>query len=376
MPKKTNLLTFYCPICDMYLDNNTIDYKTHFTDGSVCKLSKILYSPKFVNKKSVKTYYCEICDYWGNNKQEIKTHIQTKIHKSNLVSKKVSKKNEEIYKCEKCDYTTPRKYNLKRHIDTKHKFADKVSNTDFICECGKKYKYKRSYERHINECKIYKKNKNDISIIKKTDEFQNILENKDNNGDMKDILLTVLNDYKQLVSKAIEQPKIVNNSQNITNQQNNTSFSIKNYLNTECKNAMNLSDYVNQIKLTFDDLLYMKEHGIVKSFENTFVKGLCEMDKTLRPIHCSDTKRGNFYVKDHDTWDKDNAHEQIITTLKRITDLQCDALKQWKLMNRDWLDNDVKQECANVITRKIVDIYGDKIQKQILNLLKQLNIQP
>ena len=45
-------------------------------------------------------------------------------------------------------------------------------------------------------------------------------------------------------------------------------------------------------------------------------------------------------------------------------------------MNRDWLDNDVKQECANVITRKIVDIYGDKIQKQILNLLKQLNIQP
>ena len=387
MDKNTNLLTFYCARCDTYLDNENEECESHFQDGSVCELSKIDYSHKFVNGKNVHFYICDICDYSAHTKHQIKKHIETALHKTRLLTKKMSKKNVLFYKCENCDYYTSRKYNLKRHNDTKHKFENKMSNTVMLCECGKKYKYKRSYKRHIKECTIYQKNVQNVqnvqtnTIIEKTDDFQKILMNSDNlngneNENMKDILLTVLNDYKELVSKAIEQPKVINNSQNITNQQNNTSFSIKNYLNTECKNAMNLSDYVNQIKLTFDDLMYMKDNGIVKSFENTFVKGLREMDKTLRPIHCSDIKRGNFYVKDHDTWDKEHAHEQIISTLKRITDLQCDALKQWKLMNRDWIDNDVKQECANVITRKIVDIYGDKIQKQILNLLKQLNIHP
>lgn len=282
----------------------------------------------------------------------------------------MSKKTEKIFNCKYCEFNSNRKYNLKRHIDTKHKFQKFVKKTEMICKCGKKYKYERSFIRHKEECK---KNK------EITPNIENLLENIENKGEtsknMKEILLSVLGDYKELVLKAIEQPKIINNSQNIKNQQNNTTFSIKNYLNTECKNAMNLSDYVSQIKFTFDDLLYMKNHGIVKSFEKTFVKGLKEMDTTVRPIHCSDVKRGNFYVKDHDIWDKDNENEQIIKTLKGITDQQCDVLKEWKRINQDWLDNDIKQEYANVVTRKIVDIYGEKIQSQILNLLKQLNIK-
>jgi hypothetical protein len=254
-----------------------------------------------------------------------------------------------------------------------------------VCGCGKSYKYISRYNSHIKKCPFYKKcplkNENvhndeiDINITNELKEIVNTDSvNIECNQTMKELLMTVLNDYKELVTKAIEQPKIINNS-NIKHQQNNTSFSVKNYLNTECKGAMNLSDYVNQIKITFDDLIYMKDHGIVKSFENTFVKGLREMDKTLRPIHCSDIKRGNFYIKDEDNWEKDNENEKIIDTLRKITDQQCDVLKQWKIMNGDWLDNEIKQEHANIVTRKIVDIYGEQVQKHILNLLKQLNIK-
>jgi len=278
----------------------------------------------------------------------------------------------DIFSCKKCNYVTSRVYNLQRHDETIHKSTLKTKD-NMVCPCGKSYKYKQSYTNHKNKCPIFN-NKCPKQKNVQIQNVQNVQNEKFDNDSLKELLFTVLHDYKELATKAIEQPKIINNS-NIKNQQNNTSFSVKNYLNNECKEAMNLSEYIDQIKISFDDLVYIKHHGIVKSFENTFVKGLREMDKTLRPIHCSDTKRGNFYIKDEDIWEKDNENEKIIDTLRKITDQQCNALNQWKKLNRDWLDNDDKQEHANIVTRKIVDIYGEQVQKHILNLLKQLNIK-
>jgi len=83
-------------------------------------------------------YICDICDYSAHTKHQIKKHIETALHKTRLLTKKMSKKNVLFYKCENCDYYTSRKYNLKRHNDTKHKFENKMSNTDMLCECGKK----------------------------------------------------------------------------------------------------------------------------------------------------------------------------------------------------------------------------------------------
>lgn len=383
-----------CLKCNKEFSTDDDAYYTHFSDNIECLSGRITLLTKFVGRKRATKYVCDCCDFTTSRLNDIQRHIKTDKHLVKLMGEGMSTK----YACNKCEYITSRSYNLKRHINTKHKFETQMSKK-YRCLCGREYAYKQSYVRHTNDCEIYKgscgtANDNKTQLIdldKCSNEIQNsntiinqdvseIINNYQTHKDeysnnMKELLLTVLSDYKDLVSKAIEQPKIINNSQNIKNQQNNTTFSVKNYLNTECKNAMNLSDYVNQIKLTFDDLMYMRNHGLVKSFENTFVKGLKEMDQTMRPIHCSDTKRGNFYVKDEDIWSRDAENEKIIDTLKKITDQQCDVLKQWKYINKDWLDNEIKQEHANVITRKIVDIYGEKIQHQILNLLKQLNIE-
>jgi hypothetical protein len=386
-------LTVFCLNCNIVFETDNDTSSKHFAENIDCVSHRITQLTKFRDNKRATKYACESCNFITSRFNDIKRHIKTDKHLTNLVSDTMSN----IYACNKCDYVTSRSYNLKRHIDKVHKFDSKVSKK-MRCLCGKQYAYKQSYIRHINDCIKYQNftnthglNDNTIDLDTCSTELQHsnaiisqdvseIINNYQTHKDeysntMKELLLTVLGDYKDLVSKAIEQPTVVNNSQTIKNQQNNNSFSIKNYLNTECKNAMNLSDYVSQIKITFDDLMYMKDHGLVKSFENTFVKGLKEMDQNMRPIHCSDVKRGNFYVKDEDTWTRDAENEKIIDTLKVITDQQCDVLKQWKLLNKDWLDNEVKQEHANIVTRKIVDIYGEKIQKQILNLLKQLNIE-
>ena len=284
------------------------------------------------------------------------------------------------FKCNLCDYSCKRKSDYLKHCSTikhldmefydkyKHnpeklkKYKDEKNAQKYECSCGNKYKYKSGLSRHKLKCNYNEKNDKDKVID---------LDTNSNIYDLVSLVKTLIDENRSIQDKLIEVSK---QQKPMIIQQNNNHFSIKAYLNNECKNAMNLSDYVQQIKVTFDDLLYMKEHGLVKVFENTFVKGLKEMNETERPIHCSDKKRGNFYVKDHDKWMKDPENDKIITALKKITDQQCNVLKEWKLMNRDWLDNETKQEQANVITRKIVDIYGDKYQHKILNLLTNLEI--
>lgn len=301
-------------------------------------------------------------------------------------SEKDRKKVKRIYKCKLCNYTCKRKNDYLKHCSTqkhtdmeyfnkyKHnpdklnEYHERKNKLDFVCECGRKYKYKSGLSRHKLKCNFdYSDSKQDNSIMDKN--------TSDKITDLVSLVKDLIHENKSIQDKLVE---VTNEkpTQMIIQQNNNqhNHFSVKAYLNNECKNAMNLSDYVNQIKVTFDDLTYMKEHGIVKVFENTFVKGLREMAQNERPIHCSDKKRGNFYIKDDDTWMKDPENERIIDALKKITNQQCAALKQWKTLNKDWLDNEYKQEHANIVTRKIVDIYGDKNQKKILNLLTNLEI--
>ena len=101
----------------------------------------------------------------------------------------------------------------------------------------------------------------------------------------------------------------------IIQKQHNNSFNLNNFLNIQCKDAMNLSDFLEQLKVTFNDLIYLGDHGFIKSVQNTFVKQLKDLDQTKRPIHCTDRKRKTLYVKDENKWEKDD--EKIQKTIKQ-----------------------------------------------------------
>jgi hypothetical protein len=291
-------------------------------------------------------------------------------------------KNEQIqqmgdFYCEKCHYSTSRLSNFKRHMDSKlHETTIDYNNKKkraeqkkHHCICGKSYVHHTSLYKHRKTCDTYKKaeniGKNSEELVLSNDTTKNI----DNLCNMVSQLIEENKNLQQNLIDISQKPTNV-----VQNIQNNR-FNVINYLNTECKDAMNLSEYVANIQYSFDDLQYLHDNGLVKSIERTFIKGLLDMDKTKRPIHCSDSKRSQFYVKDHDEWTKDHERDIIISSLKRITDQQCDVLKQWKNLNKDWLDNEKKQEFANVVTRKIVDMYADQIQKKILRNLNELNLK-
>ena len=141
----------------------------------------------------------------------------------------------------------------------------------------------------------------------------------------------------------INQGKIVNQTINNTNNTNNN-MTINLFINEHCKNAMNLTDFVENVKISLADLEYTSQHGYAKGISNIFIKQLQDIPVTERPIHCSDKKRMQFYVKEEDEWKKDEKQEKVTDAIGKISKKQFFHIKEWEKQNPDYLTNDKKRE--------------------------------
>ena len=163
---------------------------------------------------------------------------------------------------------------------------------------------------------------------------------------------------------------------NITNNK----MSINIYLNEYCKDAMNLTDFLNTINISLDDLLYTKNHGYVKGIGKIFEKQLLDLKPTQRPIHCSDKKRMHFYVKDENTWEKDNDHNKIDKSIQCITMKQIKKIKEWEFKNPHYLTNEKLLMEWHIMVRAIMggsqdgELYKNKlkIKKNLSKVIKEI----
>ena len=163
-----------------------------------------------------------------------------------------------------------------------------------------------------------------MKLIEKNEELQQIICNQNEK----------LYEQNEKLIELAKQPKT------IIKKQNNT-FNLDNFLNIQCKDAMNLSDFMETIQLTFSDLIYLGNNGFEKSIQNTFVKQLRDLDQTKRPIHCTDKKRKILYVKDDDKWEKDSNHNKISSAIQKMNQKQLSAFSQHsKQRPENYLDND------------------------------------
>ena len=296
------------------------------------------------------------------------------------------------YHCIKCDFHSNDRCDYERHLMTrKHKMdnldkkLDKMDNkkTGFLCEnCGRKYKYQSGLCKHKKKCNQIKKPK-----IKK----KRVIKEKTDNE--KEMLKTELKELRFMMKEMIKKQGETNENYYKTLDKAiakagdtvNQKMSINIYLNEHCKNAMNLTDFLKELTVSLDDLQYTKEHGYVKGISNIFMRQLKDLKPTERPIHCSDTKRLQFYIKDENKWEKDKSHEKIDESIQDITIKQIKHIREWEKENPNYLkdeklliewhnmvhnamgddDDDTRNKNKKIIKQEIGNTI--EIQKQLTN---------
>jgi len=200
-------------------------------------------------------------------------------------------------------------------------------------------------------------------------------------------MMKIIKEQQQQIKKQQEQiitiiPKVGNVTNNITNNNNtnnNTTnnFNLNVFLNEKCKDAINISDFIDSLKITLDDLLFSKKNGISKGITDVMIKGLKELDVYKRPIHCTDVKRDTMYIKDEDKWHKDDNHDKIKNTIVKIADKERTALQQWANDNPDWIDTESKQIEYLTMVRSIcepIENYHNYERKIVKNVGKEIFI--
>ena len=294
------------------------------------------------------------------------------------------------YFCKKCNFVTSDKRDMKRHENTKkhkkicgithHKRCEKEQ---FICEaCGKEYKYRSGLSRHYKKCKKYDlcetkdPPKKELNIPEKEPEIQVKYVEKDDKS--VNALMAIIKQQQEqldkthkLLEKTIESnsemiPKIGNN--------NNNKISINVYLNKNCKSAMNLTDFMDNLSISIEDLLYTKQHGYIEGVTNLFTRQLKDLSPNQRPIHCSDKKRLQFYVKEDDKWEKDFTHEKIDKSIHDLKLKQIQNLKIWEEKYPNYLeDGKLLSEWQNLV-HEIMGNGNDRKTIEKNNLIIKKNI--
>lgn len=240
--------------------------------------------------------------------------------------------------CELCDYNTSKKTDFSKHLLTlKHQnsdnddknsdnFSPKVAK-NHICDCGKKYKHRQGLSYHKKKCFIFNKE----GIGSKTTTSSSDCEIKL----LTNLVLDIVKQNQELTNKIVDICKTglnTNQTNNILNSNinsNNKTFNLQFFLNETCKNAMNITDFINSLQLQLSDLENVGKLGYVDGISSIIVKNLNALDETTRPIHCTDKKRETFYIKDEDKWEKDDDEKKKIK--KVISNV---AFKNQKLLNK------------------------------------------
>ena len=306
----------------------------------------------FGNKKTPKNptiFYCKICNFKCSNKKDWTRHILTAKHKRKLLE------------------TDPT-------ITTKP--------PELTCECGKKYSSKSGLWKHKKVCfypstaENYPKN-----IITAEKEVKEEINEKTEEPDYKEMFFESM----KVIKKQSEQldriiPVLGNNNitnNNTTNNNTTNNFNLNFFLNETCKDALNLTDFINSIEVQLKDLEYTTDNGHVKGITNIFHNALSNMEENKRPLHCTDLKRETLYIKDNDEWLKDDEKEIIKDKITTVANKNISNTSKWLEKYPDHTNTDSKDFEKYVKMTNNSMGTGDELEqnKIVKNIMKEVTIE-
>jgi hypothetical protein len=200
------------------------------------------------------------------------------------------------------------------------------------------------------------------------------------NKEFKELLI----EQNEKLIELAKEGKTINNIHNHNGDNNNTinnKFNMSVFLNEQCSNALNIMDFIAQLKLKLSDLEAMETLGYVNGITSIFVRGLKELDVTQRPIHCSDLKREVIYIKDNGIWVKDEEDKpKMKKVIQHITGKNLRQMKEWRETYPEWIDTSSKKNeqymmIMNKSSGGIDDAENEKFFNKIIkNVAKEVLI--
>jgi hypothetical protein len=184
-------------------------------------------------------------------------------------------------------------------------------------------------------------------------------------------MIKIIKEQQQQINMIIPKIGNVTTTNNMTTNMTNNNFNLNIFLNEKCKDALNISEFIESLKITLEDLQYSRSNGLVQGISNVMIRGLKELDIYKRPIHCTDVKRDTMYIKDKEKWEKDDNHDKMRNTIIKIANKERNAIKSWVDQNPNWMDREETQlEYLTLINKICEPIENDiKNEKKIIRII-------
>ena len=284
--------------------------------------------------QEIPKFNCVYCEYITNNKKDYSKHLSTLKHiNMNELQHLTTEKSQDDIRCYKCKY------------------------------CDKSYKYRDGLWRHNKKCK-----EPTVAEVFANNNTQQITE----------LMLKMIEQNKDLTDKICELAKNSgNNYTNTNNVNSHNKFNLNVYLNETCKDAMNITDFVDSLVVSVKDLEETGRLGYTEGISKIFLKGLSNMNTHSRPLHCSDSKRHILYIKDQDKWEKDETNDKITRAIKTVAYKNMKMIPEWIKQHPDYNDVNSKtndkylQIVLNSMSGSTEEEQKRNINKIISNVVKE-----
>ena len=325
---------------------------------------------------------CELCDYRCSKEREYFIHVRTAKHRKNangnnmeiinsppIIKKKIL--------CEACNYKCSKESEYKKHINSQKHIKNVDNNlinadSNLNCiYCNKYYKSLSGLWKHNKRCTILTAtlNQTENSVIKE----ESIIDSSTNEINvLTNLVLELVKSNSNLQEQMLE---VCKNSNNTVNS-NNKTFNLQFYLNEQCKDAMNLSDFVKSFKLQLSDLELVGDEGYINGMTKVILAKLNGMDENTRPFHCTDAKRETIYVKEDDVWVREGPdNSKMAAAIKAIGHQNFFVLKEYKALHPDCEStySEYNDHYMNLIM-KSAGCQKEDIAKVIKKLVKEIII--
>jgi len=301
-----------------------------------------------MSQKCSNKFYCELCDYKCSKQSVFNKHLYTRKHTNNNDNNaKMSQKCPTLYECEFCPKVFKDRAGLWRHNK----------------KCNEDTKKTLEHPERNTDSEII------LELLKQNQEFKELM------IDQSKQIQEQQQKNEELQKQLIETVKVGQHIENQTNINNNQKFNLNFFLNEQCKDAINMSDFIENMELDIEDLTETGRLGYVGGISRILINKLQELDIYKRPLHCTDMKRETLYIKENDEWEKQaNSKEKMDTIINKVANKNRKIIPQWidehpEYQVFDTIDNMDYMNLCNValggLGEKETRQFSDKIVKNI-----------